>query len=142
VIKANEIDVPVCSVPVDVGDRGKKCDPLAHNMPIYCISSHRVGEPSRSYEDYVVTKNHPNGFKCFWSHSDIDFVALSLERDMDNLAVLEVVNSGATDKACRGTATGQPRRRNRRQKNSDEESGSDHYVDSEEEKYNIAVDQT
>ena len=72
VIKADEIDVPVCSVPVDVRDWGKKCDPLAHNMPIYCISPHRVSEPSRSYEDYVVTKNHPNGFHCFWTHSDMD----------------------------------------------------------------------
>ena len=68
------------------------------------------------------------------------FVALSLETEMDDFAGLEVVNSGATAKSCRGTATGQPRKRNRRQNNSDEESDSDHSVDSEEEKLNIAVD--
>ena len=62
----------------------------------------------------------------FWSHNDIDFVADNLEREMEDFAVLEVVNSGATDQSCRGKAKGQPRKRSRRKNNSDEESGSDH----------------
>ena len=67
-------------------------------------------------------------------HSDIDFVADNLEREMEEFAVLEVVNSGATDQSGRGKAKGLPRKRNRRKLNSDEESSSDHDEDSEEEK--------
>ena len=134
VIKAEEIDEPVCCVPVDIRCWGKKFDPFAYNMPMYCISPHRVSHPSRSYEGSVVTKNHLNGFKCFWSHGDMDFVAENLERDMDNFAELQVVNSGLTEKSVSGKAPRQPRKRNRRKNDSDEESDSDQDVVSEEEK--------
>ena len=132
-IKAEEIDVPVCWVPVDVRYWGKKCNPLDYNMPMYCISPHRVSEPTRSYEENVVTMNRSNGFKCFWSHSDIDFVAENLEKDMDEFDELQVLNSGATDQSCSGRAPGQPRKRNRRQKDSDPESDLDLDLEQSEE---------